>query len=319
MKLPDELNIAIENCIASDISFDIVNSKAKNISQRYRENDNSGERLLTENEEAIAYAISRMPATYGAIYSALSSIEEKNDFSFEKIYDIGAGTGAGTWATREIFGDKKFFCFEREDAMINIGKSLMKDSFGDLVYWNKFDVINDELVGSADLSIISYMINELSKEKVEKVIDKVWKATDKVLAIIEPGTPRGFDNIKFVREYLLSKGGYIVSPCSHSGKCEISLDDWCAFSCRVQRTKMHKILKDGDAPYEDEKFSYIVFSKLPAKQVNARILRHPIINKGYSEFKVCSKDGIKDIKLSKKNGDIYKISKKKSAGDSLDI
>lgn len=319
MNLPDELSIAIENCITPDVSFDKINGKAKDISLRYRENDNSGKRLLTDDTEAIAYAISRMPATYGAVYSALSSICEYNEFDIEKVFDIGAGTGTGTWAAREVFGDKKFFCFEREDAMIKIGKDLMKDSFGDLVSWRKFDVINEELEDCSDLSIISYMINELPKEKVEEVIDKIWNATNKVLVIVEPGTPRGFDNIKMVRDYLLSKGEYIVSPCSHSNKCDISRDDWCAFSCRVQRTKMHKLLKDGDAPYEDEKFSYIVFSKVHAKQALARILRHPIINKGYSEFKVCTKDGIKDIKLSKKNGDIYKISKKKSAGDSLDI
>lgn len=163
------------------------------------------------------------------------------------------------------------------------------------------------------------MINELSKEDVKRVIEKVWSKTDKVMVIVEPGTPQGYKNIKYVRDLLLSNKGYIVSPCSHNGKCEISSDDWCAFSCRVQRTRMHKILKDADAPFEDEKFSYIVFSKTPVNQAGARILRHPIINKGYSQFKVCTKEGIKDIKLSKKHGEIYKTSKKKSAGDSLDI
>lgn len=129
MNLPDELSLAIENCLTSDVSFKKVNDKAKSISLKYRENDNSGERLLTDDTEAIAYAISRMPATYGAIYTALSSICTDNEFEIEKVFDVGAGTGAGTWAAREVFGNKKFFCFEREDAMIKIGQNLMKDIF----------------------------------------------------------------------------------------------------------------------------------------------------------------------------------------------
>ena len=50
-----------------------------------------------------------------------------------------------------------------------------------------------------------------------------------------------------------------------------------------------------------------------------RILRHPIINKGYTEFKICNKDGIKTIKISKKDGALYKESRKKSTGDSIKI
>ena len=66
-------------------------------------------------------------------------------------------------------------------------------------------------------------------------------------------------------------------------------------------------------------YSYIAFSKVECNRVKNRILRHPIINKGYSEYKVCCEDGIKSIKISKKDGKLYKEAKKKSAGDSLNI
>ena len=96
-------------------------------------------------------------------------------------------------------------------------------------------------------------------------------------------------------------------------------DDWCQFACRIQRNKIHKKLKDGSSPFEDEKYSYIAFSKDIVERAPNRILRHPIINKGFSEYKVCMEDDIKDIKLSKKDGNIYKEAKKKSAGDYLNI
>lgn len=320
MNLPDELDQIIQNKIANNKSFEALSSNAKSISERYRNNANSGTRLLTKSDEAIAYSLARMPATYGAVYTALSSALENADSSINTVFDIGAGTGAGTWAAYEMLGNKNFVCYEREDAMIEIGEKIMSHQ-KDLssAEWQKFDIVNDIFSKKCDLSIVSYMINELPKEHVLEVISKIWSATNEVMLIVEPGTPTAFENIKTIRQHLIDNGGFIVSPCTHQNKCEIAADDWCAFSCRVQRAKLHKMLKEGDAPFEDEKFSYIAFSKKPVHCAEARILRHPIINKGYSEFKVCTPDGIKNIKLSKKDGEKYKISKKKSAGDTLEL
>lgn len=320
MNLPEELNYLIQNELGEDTSIEMINNSAKKISQRYRSNSNTGTRLLTKNDEAIAYAMARMPATYGAIYTALLKVLENNEFKINDVFDIGAGTGAGTWATYELIGNKDFYCFEREDAMLNIGKKLMINN-SDLVNakWKKFDIINDEFDKKCDLAVISYMINELPKEQVNAVIDKIWKATNNLMLVVEPGTPVAFENIKMIRQYLINQGAYIVAPCTHQNECQIENNDWCAFSCRVQRTQVHKMLKDGEAPYEDEKFSYIAFSKNPVKQATNRILRHPIINKGYAEFKVCTADGVKNIRLSKKDGQLYKQSKKKSAGDCLEF
>ena len=82
---------------------------------------------------------------------------------------------------------------------------------------------------------------------------------------------------------------------------------------------MQKKLKDGVSSFEDEKFSYIAFSKDKTSKVVNRVLRHPIINKGYAEFKICTADGIKNVRLSKKDGEIYKLARKKNAGDSLEL
>ena len=159
----------------------------------------------------------------------------------------------------------------------------------------------------------------ITKEDYQSVIEKIWNAANDVLLIIEPGTPRGFFYIKQIRDILLQKGAHIIAPCPHDNICQINENDWCQFTCRVQRSKVHKALKSGESPYEDEKFSYIAVSKHNVNVPECRILRHPIINKGYSEFKICTKDEIKNIKLSKKNGELYKQAKKKSSGDSLNF
>ncbi|MBO5349824.1 MAG: methyltransferase domain-containing protein [Clostridia bacterium] len=320
MGFPIELTNAIESELNKNIKLENIDKSAKEISKRYRANDNDGKRLLTKSDEAIAYAFSRMPATYESVYSTLNKVMENNKFEINTIFDVGAGTGAGTWAACEILGEKDFYCFEREKAMIQTGKKLMTCSESlKNVKWNEFDIIKDDFSNSSDLIIVSYMINELQKSNIENVIEKLWNATNKILLIIEPGTPKGFSNIKLIREKLINKNANIIAPCPHEKNCELDKNDWCHFTCRVQRSKIHKKLKDGQAAYEDEKFSYIAFSKTDIKKSDNRILRHPIINKGYSEFKVCTKDGIKNIKLSKKDGQLYKQARKQSSGDSLKL
>lgn len=320
MEFPIELECALDGLLNNEISLPQLDKQAKEISKRYRENSNCGKRLVTEFDEAVAYALSRMPATYEAVSTSANKIFENNKFEINTVLDVGAGTGAGTWALYNILGEKEFSLFEREESMRKIGQTLMKEEvILKKSKWKKFDIIEDDFKNKYDLIVVSYMINELPKNKIEKTLEKLWNATNKILLIIEPGTPNGFLNISTIRQYLLNKNGSIIAPCTHEKECPINKDDWCHFTCRVQRSKIHKKLKNGQSPYEDEKFSYIAFSKNNVKKASNRILRHPIINKGFSEFKICTEDGIKNIKLSKKDGEIYKNSKKKSTGDSLNI
>ena len=161
------------------------------------------------------------------------------------------------------------------------------------------------------------MINELPKETRQKAVEKLWKATNKLLVIIEPGTPAGFANILEIRKNILDAGGYILAPCCCLGECPISKDDWCAFYARIARSSAHRQAKKGELGYEDEKFSYIAFSKIPVENKGERILRHPQINSGYVKVKVCGADGIQEKTYSKKDKDIYKKVRKMDAGQKI--
>lgn len=320
MAFSNELSVAIEELISECYESDTINKDAKKISKKYRANNNDGSRLVTKDSETIAYALSRMPATYEAVSSVLETVFENNQFEINSVADIGSGTGAATWAMYDKIGKKNYVCYERENEMINTGKKIMKKSdLNEFTEWKNFDIIQNEISDKYDLVISSYMINELEKNQIQEAVDKMLSSTKNVLIIIEPGTPRGFSNIRFIRQYLISQNCHIIAPCPHESDCKISDDDWCGFSCRVQRSRIHKNLKGGVAPYEDEKYSYIAVSKHDIKRAENRILRHPIINKGFSEFRLCTIAGIKDVKLSKRDGIVYKNAKKKSAGDSIDF
>ena len=94
-------------------------------------------------------------------------------------------------------------------------------------------------------------------------------------------------------------------------------EDWCHFAVRVQRTRLHKALKGGDAPYEDEKFCYLALTRTPpAAACGARILRHPQIAPGRIALRVCEGGQAAQRVITKKDP-LWKRVRKSEWGDAL--
>jgi len=318
MELPDILKSAIEKQIEGLKHVQLAQD-AQALSLRYRTESGSGKRLLTHDNEAAAYSVVRMPATYGAVFTALKHSINLIDTSPTSLLDVGAGTGAASWAAVSLIDLKSAVCLEREEAMCRIGQKLMSGAPAPLddAKWIRQDLLTEDINEKADLVIVSYVLNEMTDDERANVIFKLWNSTNMYLLIVEPGTPAGFSQMIKTRSILLKKGAHIVAPCPHETDCGIAHGDWCHFSCRVPRSRLHRQLKDGDVPYEDEKFTYLFLSKNVARQANARILRHPYIGKGQVTLDVCSHDGISKIKLHKKDGDLYKTARKSKWGDAI--
>ena len=337
MELPIELKLASEK-LAEGMSTVLMADSARELSRRYMSESGTGKSLLTNSNEAVVYSLMRMPATFGAVSSALEQVCGASDFIPRSLLDAGAGTGAGSWAAAEFFNLNKITCFEREDAMQKTGRALMKESSEEVLKdakWVKADLVSEaikyestgEVSCEADLVIASYVINEMTLEDRARVVRWLFACTKKMLVIVEPGTPIGSENIRRIRELLLENGGYIVAPCTHMDRCHIKNSDWCHFSCRVGRGKIHKMLKVGDAPYEDEKFSYIAVSREPLNGNSeenrnsplGRVLRHPLTEKGRIVLEICEKNGIFKKTVTKRDGELYKKAKKVHCGDVFPI
>lgn len=320
MELPVELRSLIEEKL-DGISVKELQKNSESVSLKYRDDNRDGSRLVTEEIEALAYSAVRMPATYGAIHTVLQNTFEIYKPEIHSILDVGAGTGAGTWAVNGLTDFKEAVCLEREDVMMNLGKSLMKESGIEQLEnakWEKFDLVNSDLTHQADLVICSYVLNEISEQERMQALDKLWNATNKILVIIEPGTPVGFSEIKEIRKKLIETGGQVIAPCPNIEKCPMPENDWCHSTCRVSRTKIHKLLKSGDVPYEDEKFSYIAVSKQAfEKQDFSRVLRHPKIESGKITLQICSNEGISEKVITKKDKELFKTARKAGCGDEI--
>lgn len=312
MDIPQELREEIEK-ISVNQHTKIIN-ESQSISKKYRENDGKGKKIVTKQTEAVAYAVSRMPATYCAVYTALFHTFKNYNQNINTVLDVGAGTGAATWAVSNLIDAKQITCLEREEEMRKVGSRLMNQHILN-AEWKAFDLTQDKIEEKADLVIASYVINELTEADRQNAIIKMWNATNGILVIIEPGTPEGFSHILQARKLLLQQSANIVAPCTHNTKCSIAQDDWCSFYTRVSRTKMQKQAKKGELGYEDEKFSYIAFAKTPVNPSDAVILRHPQINSGYVKVKLCTRNGIEERTFTKKDKELYKKVKKLNAGD----
>ncbi|AST58443.1 ribosomal small subunit Rsm22 [Thermoanaerobacterium thermosaccharolyticum] len=309
MELPLELITAIENETEA-IPTNKLTALVSDISKRYRDK-NYSDKFLSGYDETIAYVVYRMPATYGAIYTVLNHIKEVyNDFRPKSLLDVGAGPGTAMWAATAIWQDiDQITLLEKDENMINIGKKLSSNSNYDSIKnakWLKIDLNRSFDAHRHDIVIASYSIGELNEDVQSKIIKKLWEIANNILIIIEPGTKIGFSRIKRAREALISLGANVIAPCPHADECPIDFDDWCHFSSRVQRTSLHRKVKNGQLPYEDEKFSYICVSKKPCKTIKSRVIRHPQIRKGHIILDLCTKDSIKKVTVTKSHGDIYK-------------
>ncbi len=338
MQLPEEiLNKIIE--ISYDMNKKDIAKNFRVISDKYM-GDKKGESLLNKEKEAIAYSIARMPATYGAVkVASMQMLELIKLDNIRSLIDVGAGTGAATLALVENLQEcnniEQITCLEREDAMIKIGKSLYTETTNDVLKkadWVKFD-INQVIISQekkdeikknkenlqADIVVTSYMLNEFADDKVLEVVDKLWEMTCKVLLIVDPGTPKDHKRLIMIKNYLAKKGGTIIAPCTCNTGCPLNENDWCHFVCRVERTKLQKQVKNGDVPYEDEKFTYLAVSKEKIESVKnlSRVIRHPITRSNMVEIKLCLNGEIVNKIYTKKDKELYKQAKKAKVGDLL--
>jgi len=315
MELPYDLSLALDQ-LGQTYPLKDLQQAAQTLSQRYRSTARSGQPLLRRNSEAAAYALSRMPATYGALWTALGWALDCCDVRPRSLLDVGAGTGAATWAAAQRLDLDEITCLEAEPAMANLGQKLMAESPLAKTRWLSGDLRRGALPCSAQLLLCAYVLNELPPDSLEGALKALWDSTEQLLLLAEPGTPEGSALLQRCRSLLLSWGGTLAAPCPGGGACPLAKDsaDWCHFACRVPRSKIHRLLKGGDAPYEDEKFCYLAVCKGPARPAAGRILRHPRIETGRVGLRLCCAEGLQDLSLRKKDA-AYKAARKAAWGD----
>ena len=327
MELPISCRTALDDLIAEGTYTTAqLRASVEKMTVSYKEASGRGSRLVTGRCEVLAYAASRMPATYGAVSAsleaALAALDTADTASLSTVLDLGAGTGAAVLAASACLpGAARITAVEREAEMIAVGKRLTADTPVD---WILSDAIAyarrlAEQGDTYDVVIASYMTNELAEDTRRTLYSLLWQITGKLLVIVEPGTKVGSAILRDAKVQFTACGASVCAPCPRIGGCPLAEDDWCHFTCRVARSKLHKAIKGGDVPYEDEKFSYLALTRLPHHPASARILRHPQKDAGRITLTLCTSAGWEIRTVTKRDKAVFAAARKAGAGDCFPV
>ena len=270
--------------------------------------------ILKSIEAIGAYAIARMPATYHAVQACYQQLP--TDFQPQSLLDLGAGPGTASLAALDFWPSlKQLTLVENHKVMYAFQKILWQYLNPPLSYHSVHDTIHP--LGnlpqeSFDLVVLAYVLGEIKPYNHQEVILQAWQKAAKYLLIVTPGTPHDFKYLLKARDLLLSKGAVIAAPCTHQLNCPLTnTEDWCHFSVRLQRSSLHQSAKKATLGYEDEKFSYLLFSRsassLPLTQ--GRIVRKPIRRSGHILLDVCVEGQLKRQIIGKSGHNLKKASK----------
>lgn len=313
MIFPEQIREETQRLCSSE-NINSLAAAAQRISEVYRSDKKN--RTIGGWLDILVYAAARMPATFGAVSRAIELSLPCFTGEINSVADYGAGTGTGIIAAALLTEADDLHAYEQEPNMIKLGKRFCEIT-GLSVNWETCDLTKKFPERRTDLSLCCYCLNELPDTAREKSLAALAENSDRLI-IVEPGTPHSFAQMKKTRAWLISHGFSIAAPCTHEGECAISEGDWCHFSERVQRSALHKRLKGGDAPYEDEKFCFIAAQRtsIASEKAKSRIIRKPIIQSGRITLTLCTESGIETRTVTKSNPH-FKFARKAETGDSL--
>jgi ribosomal protein RSM22 (predicted rRNA methylase) len=318
--LPAELRAALQRK-AEGLSRNNAANRAAAISQTYREG--GGSDAIRGETDALAYALTRMPATYAAVVGCLNALREiRPEFAPESLLDVGAGPCTATWAAAQAFDSvNEFAAIDANPVLRTLALDLATDQarLRSLRYAQSEASAGLRDAANADLVIASYVIGEMNADRQAMLTDLMWSKTRDTLLVVEPGTPAGYRRIIDLRGRLIAQGAYVIAPCPHDEECPLiafsakhvlgrdprmgtasreenaskqkAAPDWCHFVQRLPRSRAHKYLKGAELPYEDEKFSYVALARTPAPQHPARMLAQPLVTKAEMRVKLCRPGG----------------------------
>jgi ribosomal protein RSM22 (predicted rRNA methylase) len=305
--LPQPVRRAIEER-ADAAGFAVVKRAAAALSAGYREGQAA---RLTSAERTVGYLVTRMPATYAAAHAVLCELRQRlGGATLASVLDIGAGTGAASLAARECFPEARAFTMVERDPGLAAaarewlpGARLVMD-----------DVTRMATLPRHDLVIAAYALGELSAPAAAML----WQAARVALVVIEPGTPRGASLIRRIREQLLAAGAHMAAPCPCAMPCPLVEPDWCHFAARVERSSLHRRIKDAELNYEDEKFSYVALVREPVPLPGARILRRPRHYPGLVALETCTPTGLRSLRIAKRDGNAFRMARKAGWGGAVE-
>jgi len=322
MRLPEALLAAIQREIAGVNRRDLARA-SQQLTARYKVAEITAAPVVIQDDaERAAYLSVRLPATYAANWRVLTEIRRlAPQVEIKSMLDLGAGPGTAMFAAAEVFPAlEQATLLESAEPWLALGQRITQQSPAlRRAQWIRHDLRVPLHQGPHDLVIISYALGELAPSAAaETLLRRAWSCAKQFLAVIEPGTPRGFSTVHAARAAMIAgePNAHIVAPCPHHLACPMfGTRDWCHFAQRVERTSQHRQLKQGLLGYEDEKFSYVVAARDSLPHAAARIVRHPQQHSGHVRIRLCAGRSIETRTVTRSQAQLYRLARRAEWGD----
>jgi ribosomal protein RSM22 (predicted rRNA methylase) len=317
--LPSLLRAAIARELEGVSRKDLA-ARADATSRTYRAGGGSAATIRSD-QDALAYALTRLPATYAACERVLAEAGRiAPEFRPRTLLDAGAGPGGGSWAAVETWpGLEAVTWLDASAHFLGIAAKLASGGPGVLA--NAAAKKADLAAGAfphADLVLCSYALAEIAEPSQARVVDALWAACDGVLALVEPGTPAGFARLRKARDQLIGAGAHLLAPCPHAAACPMVEPDWCHFSVRLPRSRDHRLAKGAEVPFEDERFAYLLVARQAVEaRPGSRILAPPRTAKPGIDFKLCTPTGLERGTVAKRDKTAFAAARRADWGDLL--
>jgi ribosomal protein RSM22 (predicted rRNA methylase) len=299
-----------------------LRARAQRMSEEFRAGEGS-HRAIRDEDDALAYALTRLPATYAAAAAALRRVRaELPNFAPKSLLDAGCGLASAAAAALEVWPEiAEVALFDRSRPFLALAQQLIQASAHEALRRARLMAgdLTDRaaVVEAADLVLVSYAIAEITDEAAPAVLERLWPNCAGALVIIEPGTPRNHARLMRLRDRLVAMGAHIALPCPHAAPCPLAPPDWCHFAARLPRSRDHKTLKDADAPFEDEKFSYLVATRRAPEADGARIIAPPRYYKWGARLRLCGPDGLRETNVAKRDKAVFQDLRNSVWGDRI--
>lgn len=319
MTLPEALQDGIDELVQR-VDRRVLERAAGSISDRYRTGGTAASRAASSDAEIAAYLATRAPATYAAVEDVCRRVRTaRPEWSPRSLLDLGAGPGLATWAATESWPSlERVTLVEPEPSMLAAGRALAERGGHALrgARWLPGDA--GDAHAEADLVVVSYVLGEIEPTRLAGTVERAWASTLDTLLLVEPGTTAGYERILLARSGVIEAGGMVLAPCPHDEACPLPAGDWCHFSVRLPRTRLHREAKGAERGFEDEKLSYVVLCRSPRPHAGAaRVLRRPTLHGGHVVLDLCTADGLERRTVSKRDGAGYKQARKLGWGDAV--
>lgn len=319
-ELPPQLRGAIDSALEGLSRRDLA-ERAARASEAYRAGRGSAG-VIRGPEDALAYALARLPATYAACASAFAAAQARAPgFAPRTLVDAGAGPAGASWAALAAWPSLETVAWlDSNPAFLALAGELAQAGPAPLAAAERRRL--DLTATAADwprgeLVTASYALAEIAPERLGGVVEALWAACDGVLALVEPGTPAGFARLREARASLLAAGAAVLAPCPHGEACPIVAPDWCHFSVRLPRSRDHRLAKGAQVPYEDEPFAYLVAARpgVAAEAAAPRVLAPPRAGKPGIELRLCTATGVETRFVARRDKAAHAVARRLGWGD----